>query len=221
MATEIRAAEAAPAATAPTPVVADPAPLGLAGFALTTVLLSGDNANLIHTGGLVFMGMALFYGGLAQFMAGMWEFRNRNTFGATAFSSFGAFWMGLGILVALEVVGRPVAGGKAIALFTGDGAIWFLFLWAIFTTYMFAASLRTNAVVALVFILLALTFWALWLGAKNGNLPGHDWTGFGGILGFLTALAAFYGSFAGVINSTFGRVIAPVFPLTGGTITRP
>src|SRR5579859_6597184 len=95
MATDVRTAETAQ-------VVADPAPLGLAGFALTTVLLSGLNAGLINggkltAGSLVFVGMGLFYGGLAQFMAGMWEFRNRNTFGATAFTSFGAFWLGLKI----------------------------------------------------------------------------------------------------------------------------
>src|SRR5919202_4991706 len=89
-------------------LVADPAPLGLAGFALTTVLLSGVNAGLITgTPADAWVGMALFYGGLGQFMAGMWEFRNRNTFGATAFSSFGAFWMGLGILFVFDIFGHP------------------------------------------------------------------------------------------------------------------
>jgi succinate-acetate transporter protein len=195
-----------------TPPAADPAPLGLAGFALTTVLLSGFNAGLIKTGALTFVGMALFYGGLGQFMAGMWEFRNRNTFGATAFSSFGAFWMGLGILFVFDVVGRPTGG----ALFGGDGAIWFLFCWALFTTYMFVASLRTNAAVALVFLLLALTFIALWLGALQGptsGAPGKGLTDIGGWLGLATALVAFYASFAGVVNSTFGRVILPTYPL--------
>jgi succinate-acetate transporter protein len=156
--------------------------------------------------------MALFYGGLGQFMAGMWEFRNRNTFGATAFSSFGAFWMGLGILFVFDVVGRPTGG----ALFGGDGAIWFLFCWALFTTYMFVASLRTNAAVALVFLLLALTFIALWLGALQGptsGAPGKGLTDIGGWLGLATALVAFYASFAGVVNSTFGRVILPTYPL--------
>src|SRR5205807_2446732 len=121
--------------------VADPAPLGLAGFALTTVLLSALNAGQIKTGALTFVGMALFYGGLGQFLAGMSEFRRNNTFGATAFSSFGAFWMGLGILAVFDVVGRPTGG----AMFAGDGATWFLFCWAVFTTYMMVAALRTNA----------------------------------------------------------------------------
>src|SRR5947209_4076874 len=129
---------------------ADPAPLGLAGFALTTVLLSGVNAGLIkhvlvtvgHAHALTpvdaWIGMALFYGGLGQSMAGMWEFRNRNTFGATAFSSFGAFWMGLAIMVILG------SANPALNFYGGQGAIWFLFLWAVFTTYMFVASLRTS-----------------------------------------------------------------------------
>src|SRR5579864_9452551 len=86
--------------------VADPAPLGLAGFALTTVLLSAVNAGKIGTGGAVFVGMALFYGGLGQFMAGMWEFRRNNTFGATAFSSYGAFWMGVGILFVIDAFAK-------------------------------------------------------------------------------------------------------------------
>lgn len=193
--------------------VADPAPLGLAGFALTTVLLSAFNAGLINKGGvaagsLIFVGMALFYGGLGQFMAGMWEFKNRNTFGATAFSSYGAFWMGVGILFVFDVVGRPV-----VAFWAGDGVIWFLFCWAIFTTYMFVASLRVSGAVMVVFLLLALTFFALWLGALNGDAPKHGFTQIGGYLGLLTAVAAFYTSFAGVVNSTFGRVVAPVFPL--------
>lgn len=195
-----------------TPPAADPAPLGLAGFALTTVLLSALNAGFIKTGALTFVGMALFYGGLAQFMAGMWEFRNRNTFGATAFSSFGAFWMGLAILFVFDVVGRPSGG----ALFAGDGAIWFLFCWAVFTTYMFLASLRTTAAVSLVFLLLALTYIALWIGGLQGPVSGAAGKGFtqiGGYLGLATAIVAFYASFAGVINSTFGRTILPVYPL--------
>lgn len=191
-----------------TPSAADPAPLGLAGFALTTVLLSAFNAGFIKTGALTFVGMALFYGGLAQFMAGMWEFRNRNTFGATAFSSFGAFWLGLGILFVFDVVGKP-----SEAMFGGDGAIWFLFCWTLFTTYMWIASFRTNGAVMLVFLLLALTFLALWIGAMNGDAAGKGITALGGYLGLATAAVAFYTSFAGVINSTFGRTILPTYPL--------
>jgi uncharacterized protein len=193
--------------------VADPAPLGLAGFALTTVLLSAFNAGFINNGtvaggSLIFVGMALFYGGLGQFMAGMWEFKNRNTFGATAFSSFGSFWMGVGILFVFDVVGHPV-----VAFWAGDGVIWFLFCWAIFTTYMFVASMRVSGAVMAVFLLLALTFFALWIGALHNDFPKHGFTRIGGYLGLLTAIVAFYTSFAGVTNSTFGRVVLPVYPL--------
>jgi succinate-acetate transporter protein len=144
-------------------------------------------------------------------MAGMWEFRNRNTFGATAFSSFGAFWMGLAIMVVFGTYNSKAA------FFGPQGDIWFLFLWAVFTTYMFVASLRTSGAVALVFLLLALTFWALWAGALGGDAAGKGWTQIGGYLGLATAIVAFYTSFAGVINSTFGRVVLPVFPLTATT----
>src|SRR5471032_2806338 len=111
--------------------VADPAPLGLAGFALTTFLLSGHNASFIPD--LIWVGPALFYGGMAQLLAGMWEFRNRNIFGATAFSTYGAFWMSFGIFVIL-VLGVKNFG----AAFAGDNlpnaAAWFLFAFLIFNT---------------------------------------------------------------------------------------
>lgn len=201
MATEVRASEVA------TPA-ADPAPLGLAGFALTTALLSATNSGRIHSGALIFVGMALFYGGLGQFCAGMWEFKNRNTFGATAFGSFGAFWMGFGILFVFDNIAKP-----ATPFLGSEGAIWFLFCWAVFTTYMLVASLRTNMAVAAVFLFLAATFWALWIGGLNGDAAGKGWTGFGGTLGLITAAIAGYTSFAGVVNSTFGRTVLPVMPM--------
>ena len=116
---------------------ADPAPLGLAGFALTTFLLSGHNATFIPD--LIWVGPALFYGGLAQLLAGMWEFRNRNVFGATAFSTYGAFWMSFGIFIIL------VFGIKSFgAAFAGDNlpnaAAWFTFSFLIFNTYMLIGS---------------------------------------------------------------------------------
>ena len=194
---------------------ADPGPLGLAGFAMTTFVLSMFNADLVNKGGEpVVLGLALAYGGIAQLLAGMWEFRTGNTFGAVAFSSFGAFWISYWLLVTFGVSEIPEANaGHAIGLY--------LWAWAIFTTYMFAASLRTTGAVALVFFLLAITF--ILLGA--GNSGGHEnvikW---GGYLGLATAIAAWYASFAAVINSTFGRTVAPVFPLKpagGGDRTTP
>src|SRR5438309_6015329 len=130
---------------------ADPGPLGLAGFAMTTFVLSMMNSNLVSgkDDGVV-LGLALAYGGLAQLLAGMWEFRTGNTFGAVAFTSFGAFWISFYILLQVGVPAIAKGGGdphNAISLY--------LYGWAIFTTYMFVASLRTTGAVALVFLLLA------------------------------------------------------------------
>ncbi len=190
------------------PPVADPAPLGLAGFAMTTMLLSAVNAGFIHSGGMIFVGMALFYGGLGQFCAGMWEFRRSNTFGATAFSSYGSFWMGVGILFVLDTFLKPTQ-----AFIGNDGLAWFFFMWGIFTAYMFIASLRVSGAVALVFFLLTLTFFALWGGVGLREVAGTDWTLIGGWLGMATAAVAFYTSFAGVTNLTWGRTILPTIPL--------
>jgi uncharacterized protein len=187
----------------PTPV-ADPGPLGLAAFALTTFVLSMFNAGLVSDKGepIVF-GLALAYGGLAQVLAGMWEFRTGNTFGAVAFSSFGAFWLSFWAFEQFYAAKVPAADlGHAVGLY--------LIAWGIFTTYMFIASLRTTAAIALVFFLLAATFFLLGIGEAGGS------TGLakvGGWVGLATAAAAWYASFAAVTNSTFGRVVMPVKPL--------
>ncbi len=183
---------------------ADPGPLGLAGFAGTTFVLSLMNSNLVSTKGIgSVLALAIAYGGLAQLLAGMWEFRTGNTFGAVAFASFGAFWISFYFLL-------KVVPASAV---TAHGVSAYLWMWAIFTTYMFLASLRTTGAVALVFLLLAITFILLAIG-DMGN--GHtSVTHAGGFVGLATAIAAWYASFAAVINSTFGRVIAPVFPLRG------
>jgi succinate-acetate transporter protein len=181
---------------------ADPGPLGLAGFAMTTFVLSIMNANLVSIRGVgAVLVLALAYGGLAQLLAGMWEFRTGNTFGAVAFSSYGAFWISF-YLILFVIPARIV---------TPHGVSLYLWAWGIFTTYMFLASLRTTAAVSLVFLLLAITFILLAIGDM-----GHGHTSIthaGGWVGIFTAITAWYASFAAVINSTFGRVIAPVVPL--------
>jgi len=184
--------------------IADPGPLGLAGFAMTTFVLSMFNAKLLGEGGEpVVFGLALAYGGLAQLLAGMWEFRTGNTFGAVAFTSYGAFWISFWALVTFFVKDIPKDEvGAAVGLF--------LWSWGIFTAYMFVASLRTSVAVAVVFFLLTLTYIILGIG----NAGGH--TGIvklGGWVGIATALAAWYASFAQVLNSTFGRTVAPIGPL--------
>jgi succinate-acetate transporter protein len=183
---------------------ADPGPLGLAAFALTTFVLSMFNANLVsHAGEPVVLGLALAYGGIAQLLAGMWEFRTGNTFGAVAFTSFGAFWISFWALIAFFAGEIPAEHlGSAVGLY--------LVAWGIFTTYMFVASLRTTAAVALVFVLLAVTFFLLGIGNANES---ESLIEAGGWFGLATAVAAWYASFAAVTNSTFGRTVLPVRPL--------
>jgi uncharacterized protein len=187
----------------PSPI-ADPGPLGLAAFALTTFVLSMFNAGLVDKGGEpVVLGLALAYGGLAQLLAGMWEFRTGNTFGAVAFTSFGAFWLSFWAFVQFYEKTVPAKdAGHAVGLY--------LIAWGIFTAYMFIASLRTTGAIALVFLLLAATFLLLGIG-NAGTHPNI--VKLGGYFGLATALAAWYASFAGVTNATFGRTVMPVRPL--------
>jgi succinate-acetate transporter protein len=146
--------------------------------------------------------LAIAYGGLAQLLAGLWEFRTGNTFGAVAFCSFGAFWISYFFLIRLTPA----------VLLTPHAVSAYLWMWAIFTTYMFFASLRTTGAVALVFFLLAVTFVLLAIGDMgNGNTSIHH---AGGWVGLATAIAAWYASFAAVMNSTWGRVVLPVYPLS-------
>ena len=184
---------------------ADPGPLGLAAFALTTFVLSMFNAGLVSKAGEpVVLGLALGYGGIAQILAGMWEFRTGNTFGAVAFTSFGAFWLSFWAFVTFFEGDVPAAN-------VGDAVGLYLIAWGIFTAYMFVASLRTTAAIALVFALLAATFFVLGIGNSGGNEGVVE---AGGWLGLATAAAAWYASFAAVVNSTFGRTVLPVRPLT-------
>jgi uncharacterized protein len=183
---------------------ADPGPLGLAAFALTTFVLSMFNADLVNKAGEpVVLGLALGYGGIAQVLAGMWEFRTGNTFGAVAFTSFGAFWLSFWAFVTFFA-------GEIPAAHVGDAVGLYLIAWGIFTTYMFVASLRTTGAIATVFLLLAVTFFLLGIGNAGEN---DGLVEVGGWFGLATAAAAWYASFAAVVNSTFGRTVMPVRPL--------
>ena len=179
-------------ATSVSPSTANPAPLGLCAFALTTFVLSAANAQL-YAGPQIVLGLALFYGGLAQLLAGMWEFRIGNTFGATAFSSYGAFWMAFAATIQFKLVQDNSALG------------FFLLGWTIFTAIMFLASFRTSIAVMLLFALLTLTFLALTLGAFG--FPVGPW---GGYLGIATALVAWYAGLAGLLNSTKSPFTLPI-----------
>lgn len=189
--------------------IADPAPLGLAAFAMSTVVLSVVNADLIPaTLAFVVLPLALFYGGLAQLLAGMWEFVRNNTFGAVAFTSFGAFWLAYAGYARFVVPGLP----KSTA-FQATGL--FLAVWGFFTLYMLVASLRTTAAVALVFLTLFATF-AILAGGELAQ--STQIVKIGGYVGILTGAVAWYAAFAGVTNATWKRTVLPLGLLPIGGI---
>jgi uncharacterized protein len=192
-------------ATTTLPAVANPGPLGLAAFALTTFVLSMFNTGLVSSAGEpVVFGLALAYGGLAQLLAGMWEFRTGNTFGATAFTSYGAFWLSFWAFAQFFEKSIPAKeAGAAVGLY--------LIAWGVFTAYMFIASLRTTGAIAVVFFLLAATFIVLGIGNSGGDASIVK---IGGWVGLATAVAAWYASFAEVTNATFKRIVLPVRPLS-------
>ena len=190
--------ETGPVADAATPIV-NPAPLGLCAFALTTFVLSAANAHLL-TGGedavKIVIGLALFYGGLAQMLAGMWEFKVGNTFGATAFTSYGAFWVAFGASVQMHWI---PAGSNAIGFF--------LLGWTIFTLIMFLATLRTNLGLILLFGFLLVTFLLLTLNAFGA---GDSLKQLGGYFGLATALIAWYNALAGLLIATRAGFTLPI-----------
>lgn len=188
-----------PLPTPPGSHLADPAPLGLAAFALTTFVLSFVNTGIFKAEPVVF-GLALAYGGAAQFAAGMWEFAKGNTFGATAFTSFGAFWISFWWLT-----GHTDLTGLAPSD-VSNGIGLFLLAWGIFTAYMTVAASRVSGAVLAVFVLLTITFLLLAWGEFATSDAIHH---IGGWFGLATALAAWYASFAGVTAFTHKKSLVP------------
>jgi succinate-acetate transporter protein len=191
------------------PSIADPVPLGIAGFGMTTFVLSCINAGFFGgaSSGPMVLGLAIFYGGLVQLLAGMWAFRRGETFAAVAFSSYGGgFWLSYFFLIYFIAPHLPAAtAGDAIGLY--------LIAWAIFTFYMTIAALRTNVAVLWVFITLTATYVILVL-AELG-IATSTLAPIGGYVGITCAVAAWYVAFAHVTNATFGREMIPTWPLTG------
>ena len=179
------------------PCIANPGPLGLCGFALTTFVLSSANAGL-YEGSQIVLGLAFFYGGLAQLFAGMWEFKTGNTFGATAFSSYGAFWMSLGYIIQQNLIPNPHA------------MAFFLLGWTIFTAIMLLASLKTNGALIAVFGLLTITFALLAIGDFGWWAPAHQ---MGGWFGLATAFAAWYLAAAGLMAAGPAAFKLPIWPV--------
>jgi succinate-acetate transporter protein len=188
----------------PVPAIADPAPLGLAAFGITLMVFSMFQAGLLARTGLpIVLGLALSYGGIAQLLAGMWEFRRGNTFGAVVFGSYGAYWLSYWLLQQFFVASIP--GGErssAIALF--------YISWAILTALLWVASTRTTAVVSLMLFLLTLSFLLLGIGFAG---PHSELVKIGGWFGLVSAATALYAAFASVMNSTVERTLLPLIPL--------
>jgi len=182
---------------APSASIADPGPLGLAAFALTTFLLSVFNAHWTsgNSAGTAWLGYAFAYGGIVQLLAGMWEFRRGNVFASTAFSSYGAFWLGLFIWIRVA----PVA--------TGHDLGWILVAFAIFNAYMLLMATQVNMAVFGVFLTLQLTEILLAVGNFTSSVSISQ---AGGYLGVLTALVAWYTSAAGLSAGIGGRILLPV-----------
>ncbi|MGZ3303967.1 MAG: acetate uptake transporter [Isosphaeraceae bacterium] len=183
-----------------TETIANPAPLGLAGFGLTTLLLNVVNAGIINKSDIgMVLPVGLFYGGLAQLLAGQWEFKKNNTFGATAFTSFGAFWLAFAVMEIL-------IGNKILNPVSAEGGLTvFLVGWGIFTTYMFVGTMRLSVALMVVFGALAILFYLLAWGEHNSDV--HKIAGYEGLF---TAGAALYASFAQIVNETWGQYIMPL-----------
>ena len=191
------------------PPLADPAPLGLAAFALTTFAFSIANAGLVPEDAIrLYIPLALVYGGVAQLLAGLFEFRNNNVFGSTGFTSYGAFWIALGIL---ELFARQFGIAEPVVPIA---AAWFFLSWAIFTAIMWIGSWGVHTALGVTFTLLLATFVLLALAFFGGPNPAilH----IGGYVGIVTAAAAWYIVAADVLNTVYGRTILPLGPAAGG-----
>lgn len=182
---------------------ANPAPLGLSGFGLTTLVLSFVNANIIGGGPASFgivLGMALAFGGGCQLLAGMWEFRTGNTFGAVAFSSYGAFWISFFVLVSDNVAGLPKT---EVASLLGL----YLWMWGIFTGMLFLCTFASPRALQLLFLLLTVTFILLGIGNAGGHASIiHA----GGYVGIATGAVALYIACADIMQAVYKRSVLPV-----------
>jgi succinate-acetate transporter protein len=181
---------------------ANPAPLGLLGFGMTTVLLNIHNAGYFELNTMI-LAMGIFYGGLAQIIAGIMEWKKNNTFGTTAFTSYGLFWLSLVALILLPQMGLGTAASKmAMAAY--------LFMWGLLTLVLFIGTLRLNRALQFVFLSLTVLFFLLALGDYTGNSSITTLAGFEGII---CGFSAIYTGLAQVLNEVYGKIVAPLFPV--------
>jgi succinate-acetate transporter protein len=181
---------------------ANPAPLGLMGFGMTTVLLNLHNAGFYKLGSMI-LAMGMFYGGVAQIIAGIMEWKKNNTFGTTAFTSYGLFWLTLVWLVVSPKVNLgEVTESKAMAAY--------LFMWGLFTAVMFIGTLKLNKALQVVFLTLAVLFFLLAAGDYTGSALVTRVAGYEGIF---CGFSAIYAGLAQVLNEVYGKVVAPLGPV--------
>lgn len=180
---------------------ANPAPLGLLGFGMTTVLLNLHNAGIFELNAMI-LGMGIFMGGLAQVIAGFQEWKKSNTFGATAFTAYGMFWLSLVVIILL-----PNTEMGASLKSSETGMAWYLFMWGLFTFFMFIGTLKLNRVLQIIFFTLTILFFLLAASDFTGNKDIHTFAGYEGIV---CGLSAFYGCVAQVINEVHGKTVLPM-----------
>jgi len=177
-------------------VLANPAPLGLMGFGMTTVLLNIHNAGIYPLDTMI-LAMGIFYGGIAQIIAGLLEYRKGNTFGTTAFTSYGLFWLSLVALLVMPNMG--------LTKFNDTSFGFYLFMWGLFTCYMFVGTLKLNRALQVVFLSLTVLFWLL---------AANHWFGLplviGGVEGIFCGLSAIYAAMAQVLNECYGKTVLPL-----------
>ena len=182
--------------------IANPAPLGLCAFGMTTVLLNIHNAGFYEMNAMI-LGMGIFYGGLAQVIAGVIEAKKHNTFGLTAFTSYGFFWLSLVGLIVMPKLGwgtKPAEGAMVA----------YLSIWGLFTFCLFFGTLKLNRALQFVFASLTVLFALLAIGDATGNKSINTLAGYEGIV---CGLSAIYTGIAGVINEVYGRVVMPIGPV--------
>lgn len=182
---------------------ANPAPLGLFGFGMTTVLLNIHNAGFYPLDSMI-LAMGIFYGGCAQVIAGVMEWKKNNTFGTTAFGSYGLFWLTLvGLLVMPKLGWMPAPSAASMATY--------LFMWGLFTGLMFIGTLRLNRALQFVFASLTLLFWLLALARATGS---QAWTHLAGFEGIICGLSAIYAGIAQVLNEVYRKTLLPLGPVS-------
>ena len=181
---------------------ANPAPLGLMGFGMTTVLLNLHNAGLFNLGTMI-LAMGIFYGGIAQIIAGIMEWKKGNTFAATAFISYGSFWLTLVGLLVMTDMGWSSANESS-------AMVAYLFMWGLFTMIMFIGTLKLNRALQVIFGSLTILFFLLAIGDATGSAVIKTIAGYEGLI---CGLSAIYTGLAQVLNEVYGRTVAPIWPV--------